>query len=791
MSKVKIKKLPLPKAAGGGNYGTHAPPSTAIANPYNGSYLGGNTPEIKVRETIEPTSRENATLEAELGETLITNLQGEGIPEFYKIGGKRHSRGGTPLNVPANSFIFSRDNKLKIGDKEVLSMFGKTNGKKYTPAEVSKQYNLNKYREILVNPYTDKLQRETAEKMIQNYNLKLGALSLVQESMKGFETGIPAVAIGYLEHAKINPAELMGGSSQQQSPQPQMRYGGEILPKFQKGGGVTKLGRGERMVKDEDGNILIVNKRGDVVGRMNQGAPRTSSRPTAKQNIPKDGIFWDPKSDNYERSRVRAGHYYKNPDTGRWEKVTGFGPKAVDKDSPYYDGDPALGGMGQSYSLLKQTFGENPELQEAFVTNYREAMKEAKPGKHLTAEDIALAQDMSADEIMENFYAKEKQNFALAEKLGTIEDPEDLMDKDPAVVQKMLRDMDMEPMDPAHVAAFQAAYIGLDKLSKDPKYKKDLQDFKIHRGGIGDEGDTSGTGEAAISSIDGFEGNTTIGQAALAVDSEMAVEDVENKKSPAEAKHLAKQVAADPAQFWTQDLVNIAGNVTDLYSIKKATPWQAPLPFETATPHFMDFRGQAARIGSQSAAGAKQAATFASPQSYAANFANIQKGAMPGILQTQEAEYRGNQAIANQFEMFNTQAKNRHNVRKQGLDTKLWDKSVIVNQQFDNAKRDARAKLRGSINNAWTNRGKTQTMNSLRDDFAVDPRTGFTQKKNTHPDFLPSNGNQQSIVDIAAGYKEQYPDLEWDTALKYAAQAQGGAPAVGANIDGLAYPPTR
>ncbi len=130
MRKVKITALPKKAHGGIQNFGPQTPPIDKTVNPGLGSYDGGNTPEIKTKRTLQPTSLENATLEAELGETVVTNLQGEGIPEFYRIGGKPHSRGGTPLNLPPNSFIFSKDKKLAINDPEVLKMFGKTISKK-------------------------------------------------------------------------------------------------------------------------------------------------------------------------------------------------------------------------------------------------------------------------------------------------------------------------------------------------------------------------------------------------------------------------------------------------------------------------------------------------------------------------------------------------------------------------------------------------------------------------------------------------------------------------------------
>ena len=230
MKKRRVKITQLPKAQYGGNktFGLQTPPDDAMAKPTTGSYNVSNNPVIKVNRTLKPTSKDNATLEAELGETVITNLQGEGIPEFYKIGGKPHSKGGTPLNLPPNSFIFSRDRALKIKDEELQKQFGKSFKKSgYTPAEMSMSYDLNKYREILVNPTSDKKEIATAELMIKNYNLKLGALALTQESMKGFEDGIPAVALPYMEHMGIQSSDLLGTEGQAEAELPEMKMGGQ------------------------------------------------------------------------------------------------------------------------------------------------------------------------------------------------------------------------------------------------------------------------------------------------------------------------------------------------------------------------------------------------------------------------------------------------------------------------------------------------------------------------------------------------------------------------------------
>ena len=79
-------------------------------------------------------------------------------------------------------------------------MFNKPCGKKsYTPAELAKPYDINKYRTILEDPDSDEMTRKTAELMIKKFVIKLGALALAQEGKKGFPQGIPEVAKPYME----------------------------------------------------------------------------------------------------------------------------------------------------------------------------------------------------------------------------------------------------------------------------------------------------------------------------------------------------------------------------------------------------------------------------------------------------------------------------------------------------------------------------------------------------------------------------------------------------------------
>lgn len=183
----------------------------------------------RVSDVLRPVPRDEANIEAERGETIVGDLDQDGTVEHSIVGGKRHFQGGTPLNVPDGSYVFSDYNKLKIRNKDILKGIFNYGGKGATPAQVAKRYELNKYKDILNDPEADALDKKTAQLMMDNNMMKLGQLALVQEGMKGFPDGIPDIALPLLgsDIAQARP-------SQQQVPM--MRRGG--LVKYQSKGTV-------------------------------------------------------------------------------------------------------------------------------------------------------------------------------------------------------------------------------------------------------------------------------------------------------------------------------------------------------------------------------------------------------------------------------------------------------------------------------------------------------------------------------------------------------------------------
>ena len=1176
MKRVKIKNLPK-QVHGGESEAKNQMPyidNTAAPN-YDIGDIGSDHP-IQVNKTLTAVPREEANLEAEKGETAVTDLNNDGLPEFYHIGGKPHSKGGTPLNLPENSFIYSKDKSLACKDPEILKQFGKKatkKKKKYTPAELSKTYDINKYRKVLADPDSDPLQISTAETMIKNYMDKLGALALVQESKKGFDNGIPEISKPYLKKVGITSQDIMPPPPpmppQQQAPQMppqgpapdqmamspqgipspnepvpqvvnvpggQFIHGGEhdddsptgadpgvgnwltttekttekfkgafddkalvgniamtagsLIPnmfgagdeaelrdelerrtvmagaqvqgadqgswgmnnrqfkakdqeypvqfgtytggqniskyggEYRKGGPIpaedkeyidriiqyelnhgSSTGKGlsyadwskgnatdkasaERFIYDtyvaplEDLNLpLEVRKRAvdffvnsenpkasmmvaagiitpqqkgqlykggkldnaavDALYEQNKGkmrraikqdnfvnafdaekhrsyrntnnadvsynatwgprvdmwendysyetwtpesalksnnasqnfqidaygnkvfsgdnrpmtpAPAPNSNPTnamendnsyfgkeielqnnqtvkkdpsgnnvvidqttgqpvqdagpsagdqdpsanvvtksstkstRRQNIPKDATLWDVDAEGYDPAAVQVGDYVKHD--GKWFKQTKKvykpydGPN-VDEMDPKLNG--AYGDMREPYGRLVQKFNTDEDVRSSFLANFNKEIDALKPTsgrtQNITQADIDMLKGLSDQEKIDYFLNGNKHHMMIAAQMGDVTNVKNVGKWDegdvdengiPKNYKAAIGQVGLNPMSKGQTLGFQSGYIALQKMYDDPELKGKLKNFALPKTGVADD---SGAGHKNISKADGWEGNTTAGQMMLWNPKDFTLEEeeaewIEDEQEDPKTKSIQKIKRNTDAPFWTQDVLNTVGAVGDFLSVEKRNPWQAKPQFQRADPTFADFRGAASRIGSQLQSGAQQAAAFGNPQAFGSTFANMQRNAAQQIGQLQDQEYKANVGTANQFELANTDAANRQAIVEADLATKLYDKQMIADQQYDNAKRAMKWNAIGAFNNALTNRGMTQSMNERTDQFQVDPRTGFTTFVGEDRAFLPGSGSTASVAEqtaaTAASIKEKYPDMEWKDATALA-----------------------
>jgi hypothetical protein len=191
MAKIKINKVPKMRNTSVSYYNPH------LLNP-KPDFEDIEPVEEKITSTVGPVDMDVATIEAEKDELIVK----PGLGGIWKIKGKKHSEGGTPLNPEPGSFIFSNDSDLAITkDERRLFSFekgGSVAKTKNTPAKLLereidlKEY--NRYQTILQNPKAEKIERATAQLMVEKYQKIMGQVAYLQESKK--TAPVPQFAMG-------------------------------------------------------------------------------------------------------------------------------------------------------------------------------------------------------------------------------------------------------------------------------------------------------------------------------------------------------------------------------------------------------------------------------------------------------------------------------------------------------------------------------------------------------------------------------------------------------------------
>ena len=593
--------------------------------------------QVSVKKTLQPVPRADASIEAQRNEVALGDFDYSGLPSLFTIGGQPHSNGGTPLNPPDNSFIYSNDKSMKIKDEDILKDF-KRNPKPSgeVPANLAKQYDINYYRKILADPQTDKMQKETATLMIKNYNEKLGKLALIQESHKGMEDGIPYVALPYLESMGIDPASLVHGSA---------------------------------------------------------GAPEMAA----------------PSTEDYQSMKYGGGL-----------------PKAIE-------------------GVTVKT----------------------KPKK-----DYVYSQDA-------------RENLILAKKMGyDLQMPENLKNSDGWVdkVQKRLPNNVYGRTDwtqPKYYEDFKkrAAWYLKDNPNFDPTKEKDVADFqdtynnRLVSMGLNPELRKDGYfGEHTYSIYD----LNNLPKTAAAP----AAETPATKQDPLPARHLAevKRQAAPAPDFWTEDKVKMLGAFGDFKRIKKYMPWQAQSELYLPSATYYDPTRELAANSEQANQAGNMLSSYSNVQGASARFGEVQGKALENAANILGKYSSMNVEIANNSATNNANALTQFSQNRAAQATGLYDKSVIANQEFAHAKALARSNMRDTFVNAWTNRGKTQALNSMNKQYNVDSTTGFVNytgvpgntSADAAPDFISTYQSVLQQLGIGKDDKEGRKE-----ALKIASQMHG------------------
>ena len=196
------------------------------------------------------------------------------------------------------------------------------------------------------------------------------------------------------------------------------------------------------------------------------------------------------------------------------------------------------------------------------------------------------------------------------------------------------------------------------------------------------------------------------------------------------------------APWWMQDIVKTTGDAMDLARIKKYMPWQAEPEVYLPEATFYDPARELAANAEQANIQTQGLAAFTGPQALSARSSQIQGQAAKNAADILARYNNLNVGVANQLSQERTNIMNTAAQNQANLDTQLWDKYTIANQQFDNAKNLARQHLRQSYIDAITNRAKTQALNTLYPNYYTDPsRGGFVEFRGDPNGITPTRPN--------------------------------------------------
>ena len=556
--------------------------------------------------TLNPSPRSAANLEAEKGETVVTDLDNNRIPEHYKIGGKKHSEGGTPLNLPPKSFIFSDHKSMSIKGDALKKFIPGTSKNKMTPAQIAsnKRFDISEENEILKDADSDAMAKATAERNIQSKLVKLGELAMEQESIKDFENGIPEIAMPFLKRQGVSPeqVQMINAELEQKNMMDEMiaAYGKEVYSK----GGMPKY--------------------------QTKGETNNSYAPDSAKAFNEFGLsFALPGYTTYQDVQAFEGD-------GR------FG-NAADNEEGFFKG---FEGVYSDLDALKASLDKygvndvNPEVKkfQTWFTNthiperaklIRDKVKEVR-GYEMTEEEFNNLQSGLTNEFG---FGTDKKGFALDGKWGTVTSGRRVLDFDIAALEETPEPKEIVP----------------EELTP---YTPEGQDTDFY---------------------------------------------LQDK-----LKGLNK----------AQDRANRYFGYT-----QRLQPY-------LADPTFVDPERQLQANEELGAINAQAMAQQGRGQNLGANLSLLQGKLAANQADTLAKYTNTNAQIANQFDLYNTEAKNKiqqYNAvqnRQQAIDT------AVVNQQFDNFQRQKRNDLANLVANAYTNRADTDLLNDLYPQYSIDPLTG-------------------------------------------------------------------
>ena len=760
--KRKVKITGLPQAAYGGTQN-----KDAVNQLYgNSAYMMNmfsqrqeQEPMQEYNETLQADPRSLSVIEAEKGETLVKTGENSTIPEFYKIGGKRHYEGGTPLGpdkATPNSFIYSDTKAMKIKDPELLASFGlKAKKGGYTPAEISKKFNLNdkNLREGLYDNQ-DILRKKTAIMNADKYISNLGKLALVQESKKGFPQGIPDIANPYMEKIGLDPMSFMPDQSQQNMMD---NYGN--LPMAQRGGRpyteediIFKDGKWQLknqpvmpykvpnynnlspqyfqditfgMSPQDMANIVIqrtsipaietkqTQQKQEFLNNLNKGISTTPAnvvtKPKTSQTYSKPTKSVKPK----EQTITPSGYTTPNGTVINFE----YGGIPIAQDGEQ------VGTTGQ----LLQTFTDAGKKYYSYLEGNdvvlrdesgaelqkRPATENDKPAtKTYTDEEKKVLKSMAPNLILPEDYVESLQKQGTSGTFGRF-------DKASADKNWSWYGKKINWNNPTEVGAAQEKYNKeMYNRFKNAGYTPEEASRYVNMIGF-DKGIEKGP-----NALDSKAGKYTETRVLFDVPpkskKEQAGPDIREMNQDVDLS-AKRPDRSRPIGLYPQDIVNTVGAMQNLYGINKYLPRQVQFTPEYIEPTYYDPTREIAANAEMANIAAQNLAQFTGPQAFNARYSDVQGKGLANAANIMGRYNNLNVGVANQFEMANKQLANEANFKNALFADDFYTKTAIANQQYDNARTQGREAVQENIVGAMDNLFNTRLLNELYPQYYISP----------------------------------------------------------------------
>ena len=757
---------------------------------------------------LQPVDRKKANLEAENRELAVTiSNPSSNILELFKIGGKRHSKGGTPLNLQEGnedgtdgaSFIFSDTPKMKIKDPEILKFFNMNPKVAVTPAQIGMQYIplVNKSKFALMDEDLDPEAKTSHIKNLDNAAFKIAALALYQESKKGMPNGYSSVMQPFFNKTNIDPAQIFSVNNQDAE-----KVNTAIMSAF--GGDSSKDNKSaknidlrlpidsqERSPYNINGYAFTnngvmgaginpsvnignasINPYLNVFG--NQDFRQTNYGVSGNYNItPNFSISGGYGNDGYNagaRFQFATGGQLKKYDDGgsnkglkevgvQYDVPDLFSALPKDQQETYLTEFNNNKDLANQY-LYISSLENKPGFKDALFKKYEIVSKDDKAfGRNYVGnKDIILRKD--PNDVYSDFVASQYIN--LKNKAFGLKSDQIGKGHTEGNTTKYLKEWatknNITLPDANNTAAQQLSYQAFNDLVKDQgnkEYSEDLKGvlspFEAIKEGEGDE-DTRGVKGSNISKADGYIGDTWALETARFKEKKKVVpgpvaqpDEVNKIDVPQIAPAYRPQI---PFGYRKEDLSALSRAQSNLYSIDKISPWaKVPVTTTTEAAYYDPTQAINANLGLYKNA-LDTVGSYASPEQTMAALSNLQGKTFADTAATISNYADKNVGIFNQTEQQNTALANAAAQQSAQMQTSNYDKQSIAKQEYKNSIEKAKDKINQLANQAWTNATNIFNLNQIQKQFVKDPYSGLITQFSDKPIDVTKGSNETAAKEF-------------------------------------------